>query len=69
MSTMLYWLGVYLLICIAVAIPFLLLYVAGIVFWLALSGLRSVMRNLRDVLEARADFARSHWTAIRRKTA
>ena len=64
---MLYWLGVYLLICIAIAVPFLLLYVAGILLWLALNALRSAMRGLRDV--SRPDFARTHWSVIRRKTA
>ena len=66
---MLYWLGVYLLICIAVAIPFLLLYIAGILFWLALGAVLSAMRSLRDVLMHQPHFARAHWSAVRRKTA
>ena len=31
---MLYWLGVYLLVATGVAVPFLLLYLVGLVMWL-----------------------------------
>ena len=43
---MLYWLGVYLLVVIGVAVPFLLLYLVGLVLWLAVSAIGSMMRSL-----------------------
>ena len=47
---MLYWLGVYLLVTISVAVSFLLLYCVGILFWLAVTGMGSLMRSLRNAL-------------------
>lgn len=64
---MLYWLGVYLLVAVSVAIPFLLLYLVGILFWLAFTSIRSALRSLRETLAFRRDLGRPHWTAIRRK--
>jgi hypothetical protein len=66
---MLYWLGVYLLVALSVAIPFLLLYFVGILFWLAFTAIRSASRTLRDTLAFRRDLGRAHWTVIRRKAA
>ena len=43
---MLYWLGVYLLVAIGVAVPFLLLYVVGLVLWLAVAAIGSMIRSL-----------------------
>jgi hypothetical protein len=47
---MLYWLGVYLLVAIAVAVPLMVLYVVGLVFWLGAAAIRSTVRSVRDVL-------------------
>jgi hypothetical protein len=66
---MLYWLGVYLLVAIGVAVPFLLLYVVRLVFWLGVTAIRSTVRRLSDVFPVRTDFARANWTVIRRKAA
>jgi uncharacterized membrane protein len=66
---MLYWLGVYLLVAIGVAVPLLLLYVVGLVFWLSVAAIRSTVRSVRDVLPVRTDFPRANWTVIRRKAA
>jgi hypothetical protein len=64
-----YWLGVYLLVVIGVAVPFLLLYVVGILFWLTITAVRSMMRGLKHALADQPDFSRTHWSAIRRKAA
>jgi len=37
---MLYWLGVYAIVVIVVALPFLFLYAAAGILWLSLAGLR-----------------------------
>ena len=66
---MLYWLGVYLLVAIGVAVPFLVLYVVGLVFWLGVAAIRSTVRSVRDVLPVRTDFSRANWSVIRRKAA
>ena len=47
---MLYWFGVYLLVTISVAVLFLLLYCVGILFWLAMTGMGSLARTLRNAL-------------------
>ena len=47
---MLYWLGVYLLVTISVAVSFLLLYCVGILFWLAVTGMGVLTRTLRNAL-------------------
>jgi hypothetical protein len=60
---MLYWLDVYLLVAIGVAVPFLLLYVVGLVFWLAAAAIRMCR------VAVRTDFARAHWNDMRRKAA
>jgi hypothetical protein len=36
---MLYWLSVYVLVAIGVAVPFVVLYVMGIVLWLILTAI------------------------------
>ena len=66
---MLYWLGVYLLVVIGVAVPFLVLYAVGLVFWLSVAAMRSTLRSVRDVLTVRTDFPRASWSVIRRKAA
>jgi hypothetical protein len=66
---MLYWLGVYVLVGVAVAISLLALYVVGIVLWLTVTAILSLMRDLRKALATRPDFCRTHWSAIRRKAA
>jgi hypothetical protein len=66
---MLYWLGVYLLVVIGVAVPFVLLYVVGLVFWLSVTAIRSTVRSVRDILPVRTDFPRANWPVIRRKAA
>jgi hypothetical protein len=63
----LYWLSVYLLVVIVVALPFLLLYVAGLVFWLAVSAIGSMTRRLRKAFAVRSDLLRAHWSAVRRR--
>jgi hypothetical protein len=59
---MLYWLGVYVLVVIGVAIPFLLLYIVGSLLWLTITAIRSMMRSLQHALAARPDFSRTHWS-------
>ena len=66
---MLYWLGVYLLVAIGVAVPLMVLYVVGLVFWLGVATIRSMMRSVRDVLPVRTELARANWSVIRRKAA
>jgi hypothetical protein len=66
---MLYWLGLYLLVIVGVAVPFVLLYLVAVFFWLALGATRVLMRNLKDMLTARPDFSRAQWSGIRRKAA
>jgi len=66
---MLYWLGVYVLVAISVAVPLLVLYVLGIVLWLILTAIRSTIRSLKDALAVRPDFSRAYWSVIRRKVA
>jgi hypothetical protein len=68
-ESMAYWLGVYVLVAVGVGVPFLLLYILGIVFWLTLKAIRSMIRDLKDALAARPDFSRTRWSAIRRKAA
>jgi len=65
---MLYWLGVYLLVVIGVAVPFVLLYLIGLVMWLAATAIGSMTKSLTDALAARA-VLRTPWSAIRRKAA
>jgi hypothetical protein len=47
---MLYWLGVYLLVAIIVAVPFLLLYLFGLVIGLTVTAIRPRMASLRNAL-------------------
>jgi hypothetical protein len=68
-ESMLYWLGEYVLVAIGVLVPFLLLCILGIVFWLTVRAIRSMMRGLKDAFAARPDFSRTHRNAIRRKAA
>jgi hypothetical protein len=67
--SMLYWVGVYLLVAIAVAVPFLVLYVVGLVLWLSVAAIRSTVRSVKGVLPVRTDFPRANWSVIRRKAA
>jgi hypothetical protein len=66
---MLYWLGVYLLVVISVAAPFLLLYLVGLVVWLAAGAIGSTKKILTNALAVRKGFSRAHWSAIWRKAA
>jgi hypothetical protein len=66
---MLYWLGVYLLVIVGVAVPFLALYVGGVLLWLALGSIRFAKRRLKDALTLQPDFSRTQWSVIRRKAA
>jgi hypothetical protein len=66
---MLYWLGVYVLVAIGVAIPLLILYAVGIVLSLTVTAILSLMRGLRHALAAQPDFSKTYWSAIRRKVA
>ena len=66
---MLYWLGVYLLVVIGVAVPLMVLYVVGFVFWLGIVAIRSTVRSVKNALPVRTEFARANWFVIRRKAA
>jgi hypothetical protein len=66
---MLYWLSVYGLVAIGVAVPLLVLYVLGIILWLIITAIRSMIWSLKDALAFRPDFSRAHWSDIRRKVA
>jgi hypothetical protein len=62
-----YWLGVYLLVAVSVAVPFLLLYLFGLVMWLTVTAIGSMMQSLTDAL--RKDFSRGHGSTIWRRAA
>ena len=47
---MLYWLGACVLVAMAVLLPFVLLYLAVLVSWLALTAIRFMIRNLKKCL-------------------
>jgi hypothetical protein len=66
---MLYWLGAYLLVIVVVAVPFLLLYLAGVCLWLAYGAIHFVMSSLKDAWTAQPAFSRAQWSSIRRKAA
>ena len=66
---MLYWLGVYALVVVAVAVPFLLLYLAICVCWLGLAAVRFAIRSIANARPIRADFARPNWSVVRRRAA
>ena len=58
--SMLYWLGVYLLVAIGVAIPFLLLYLFGLVMRLSVAAIRFMMASLRNALTSGSFRAAAH---------
>lgn len=64
-----YWLGVYILVVIAVAVPCLLLYLIGLVSWLAVAAVRFVTRQIKDSLEVRINRSKPYRGAIRHKAA
>ena len=66
---MLYWLSVYMLVVIGVALPFVLLYLVGVFFSLAFCAVRFVMRSLKNILTGRPEFAHAQCNIIRRKEA
>jgi len=66
---MLYWLGVYSLVVVGVAVPFLLLYLIGVVFWLALEVIHFGMRTLKNEWTARPDLSRAQSDVFRHKEA
>jgi hypothetical protein len=66
---MTYWLGVYLLIAISVAVPFLLLYLVGFAVRLVVNTIASATKRLPKDRPLRAGFSKAHWSTIRRKAA
>jgi hypothetical protein len=65
---MMYWMGVYLLVAIIVAGPFLLLYLLGV----AVRQVVKAIGSAQDLTKARtfpAAFSRAHWNFSRRKAA
>jgi hypothetical protein len=62
---MLYWLGAYSLVIIAVFVPFTLLYIVGSLVWLGLAAIRFTIRNIKNVLTLRTNFfSREHSSMI-----
>ena len=66
---MTYWLGVYLLVAISVAVPLLLLYLVGFAVRLVMNTIGSQMKRLTKARPSRAEFSKAHWSVIRRKAA
>jgi hypothetical protein len=50
---MLYWLGAYAIVAVAVALPFLLLYLAVAAFWWCFTVIGSAIRSLRTARPVR----------------
>jgi len=66
---MLYWLSVYMLVVIGVAVPFVVLYLVGVLFWLAFGSIRFLMRSLKNAWTARPEFEPAQSNIIRRNAA
>ena len=64
-----YWLNVYLLVAIGVAVPFLLLYIVGLLFWLIRAAIGSTIHGLKNVFAVGPGFWSGHWSVIWRKAA
>jgi len=52
---MMYWAGVYILVAVGVAIPFILLYIVAGALWLAFQAVRSIWgsNDYRNLMERR----------------
>jgi hypothetical protein len=61
---MLYWFGVYLLVAIAVLLPFLILYIVLALSWLALEGIRFTIRYVKNASAIRTGLSKEHWSFL-----
>ena len=64
---MLYLFQVYALVVVAVLLPFLLLYLAVALSRLALSGVPTVVRGLKNVSAIRTGYSKEHWSLLLRQ--
>jgi hypothetical protein len=64
-----YWLSVYALVVVAVAVPVLLLYLVDLLLRLTVAATRFTVRNLRTAVAGRKESDNTRWTAIWRKAA
>jgi hypothetical protein len=63
---MMYWAGVYLLVIIGVAIPFILLYIAAGAVWLGFQAMRFVGDRFKHALTVRKCFVNVRWGTMHR---
>ena len=63
---MMYWAGVYILVAVGVAIPFILLYMVAGALWLAFQAVRSIVDKFKRALTVRRCFVHFHWNATHR---
>jgi hypothetical protein len=64
-----YWLSVYAVVVVAVAVPILLLYLIGLLIGLTVGATRFTVHSLKTATAVRKASERTHWTAFRRKAA
>lgn len=64
-----YWLEVYILVSLAVALPFVVLYVTGLVVMLIVTPVRASVRVLKSLFSSRSRPSASPPTVISRKAA